>query len=118
LIQYLASSYSSFEHALRIFYRRALQDIEPLVGDLVWYILASGLLEHVSCAVGLRSELVTFLLTIFINTYNLLVHATVLLSVLSHSAAELLLGSIEALVDVVLVACVLVSGVGVHDEGW
>jgi hypothetical protein len=46
-------------------------------------------------------------------TYDLLVHAAVLVRVGTHGAAELLLDGVEALVKVVLVSGVVV-GVGVH----
>jgi hypothetical protein len=52
------------------------------------------------------------------RTYDLLVDSAVLLGVLAHGATVLLLSGVEALVEVVLLACGLVGVVvvGVHDE--
>jgi hypothetical protein len=57
-----------------------------LVRNLIRNILASRLLKHVSCAVGLPQMQLAYSLKYepLVKTYNLLIHGTVLLGILAH----------------------------------
>ena len=105
-----------------------------LVGDLARDVLARGFLKHIACAIRLVAvplapsslsmpPLSTHASLGKLGTHNLLVQRAVLVRVLAPAAAVLLLGSVEALVEVIaLVGAAGVRGrVGVGVErvhGW